>query len=307
MPVYNAERYVAEAVESILSQTLADFEFIIIDDGSTDRSLALLESFAAKDGRVRLSSRPNTGYVEALNEALAQAGSPLVARMDADDVSLPQRFARQTEYLQHHPDCLAVGSGVALIDPDGAVLCDEVPPLAHAEIEARLLQGLGGLAHPSAMIRREALMAVGGYRKQCYGAEDKDLWLRLGERGLLANVPDILLKYRVHDDNFTFRNYERGLEALRTAVVEAYRRRGLSCPSDALAAVPAPMSPGERRRTWAWSAVHAGHFGTARKHALALLRERCWARDSWVLMAYAVLGPRAKTLRRLYRRLTRRV
>src|ERR1700726_1508117 len=112
MPVYNAERYVAEAVESILSQTFADFEFIIIDDGSKDRSLAILEEYAARDPRIRLVSRPNTGIVKALNQGLALASGELVARMDADDIAMPERLAKQRDYLADHPECVMVGSRV---------------------------------------------------------------------------------------------------------------------------------------------------------------------------------------------------
>ena len=102
MPVYNATRYLAEAVESILGQTFRDFEFLITDDGSTDRSLAILKRYAAQDARIRLWSRPNAGYVVRLNEMLHQARGDLIARMDADDVALPERFARQVEFLRSH-------------------------------------------------------------------------------------------------------------------------------------------------------------------------------------------------------------
>src|SRR6476661_6105481 len=119
MPVYNAGRYVAEAVESILGQTYADFEFLIVDDGSTDRSRAILERYAARDPRIRLVSRPNTGYAAALNELLGLARGELVARMDADDVALPERLLRQVNYLRAHPEVVCVGTAVHLIDGGG--------------------------------------------------------------------------------------------------------------------------------------------------------------------------------------------
>ncbi|MEX0713590.1 MAG: glycosyltransferase [Pirellulales bacterium] len=303
MPVYNAERYVAQAVESILTQSYPNFELIIIDDGSTDSSPAILNHAAGRDSRIRLTSRPNTGYVRALNEALAIAQGELVARMDADDVALPERFARQVEYLERHPDCLALGSAFELIDPDGAVLARESPPAGQQEIEARLLRGLGGLCHPTAMIRREPMAELGGYRQECYGAEDKDLWLRLGERGGLANLGDVLLQCRVHEENFTFTHYEQGMGALRRAVTDAHRRRGLVCPAEPLAEVPLPVTASERRRQWAWSAIQSGNYSAARKHAWAAWRGSAGARESWVLLAYALLGTRADALRAAYRRL----
>ena len=122
MPVYNAERYVAKAVESILAQTCADFEFVIIDDGSTDGSHALLKQYAERDHRIRLISRANTGHVIALNQMLEIASGRYIARIDADDIALPDRFARQVGYLESHGDCVAVGSYVWLIDAAGRSL-----------------------------------------------------------------------------------------------------------------------------------------------------------------------------------------
>ena len=303
MPVYNAERYVGEAVRSILDQTLADFEFVIIDDGSTDRSGELLDSLAAGDSRIRLVRRPNTGYLRALNEGLPLCRGEFIARMDADDVSLPERFERQIGYLRGHPDCLAVGSGMLRIDADGDLICEEPMPTAHEEIEARLLKGFGALPHPSAMIRREALVAVGGYREDYYGVEDHDLWLRLAQRGRLANLPEPLVKVRIHPENFTFVNELRNRQPLAAALADAYRRRGLACPDDLLADHPAPLSGIDRTRAWTRSAIYAGQYRTARKHALAIWRHSFWRWDSWVLLVHALLGPRAGPLRRLYRRL----
>lgn len=303
MPVYNAERYVGEAVESILEQTWRDFEFIVIDDGSTDRSLEILNAYAAHDPRLRIVSRPNTGYLLALNEGLLLCQGEYVARMDADDVAMPERLAQQIAFLDVHSECLMVGSALVRIDADGDILCEEHLPASHEEIEARLLLGLGAIGHPAALIHRQALVEVGGYREPYYGAEDHDLWLRLAERGRLANLPDALLKCRVHAGNFTFVNEERGRAATRAALEDAYRRRGQPCPSDLPAAVGAPQTAAERMRAWARSALYAGQYRAGRKHALALWREHPWQIDSWVLLAHALLGRFAGPLRLIYRRL----
>src|ERR1051325_5151993 len=106
MPVYNAERYLREAVQSILNQTFSDFEFLIINDGSTDQSQLILQEYAARDARIVLKSRPNTGYTRALNELLAMARGELIARMDADDISEPQRLALQAALLRENPDLI---------------------------------------------------------------------------------------------------------------------------------------------------------------------------------------------------------
>jgi glycosyltransferase involved in cell wall biosynthesis len=123
MPLYNTERYVAEAVESILSQTCPKFEFLIADAGSTDSSRAIVERYGAKDTRIRLWTNPGTSPQERLNEMLDQAQGEFVARMDADDVALPERFERQVAFLQANPDHVVVGSQVLVIDPEGAPLC----------------------------------------------------------------------------------------------------------------------------------------------------------------------------------------
>src|SRR5205823_4798077 len=122
MPVYNAASYVADAVKSIMAQTFDDFEFIAVNDGSTDRSEAILNEFARADRRIRVISRANTGIVGALNDGIAAAEAELIARMDADDVSSPQRLQRQLAYMQAHPECVALGGRVIGTDPYGCFL-----------------------------------------------------------------------------------------------------------------------------------------------------------------------------------------
>jgi hypothetical protein len=155
------------------------------------------------------------------------------------------------------------------------------------------------------MIRREPLIAIGGYREAYYGAEDHDLWLRLADRGQLANLPELLVKCRIHPENFTFVNEDRTRQVLAASVADAYRRRGQPCPEPPLAELSPPLVGIDRSRAWTRSAIYAGHYRTARKHALAIWKHSlgCW--DSWVLLAHALLGPCAGPLRRMYRRLRR--
>src|SRR5215212_2827767 len=140
MPVYNTEAYIAQAVESILKQTFADFEFIILDDGSSDRSFHIIQQYAENDERIRLFPLEHQGYVNLLRRGLAMCRGEFVARMDSDDVSMPQRFEKQVEFLRMNPDYVAVGSKVQLIDPYGSSI--EVPPhkLTHEEIDAELMR-----------------------------------------------------------------------------------------------------------------------------------------------------------------------
>lgn len=306
MPVYNAERYVGEAVRSIVEQTCRDWEFVIIDDGSTDRSSEILRECAADEPRIRLIRHPNTGYLRALNEGLGFVQGEYLARMDADDVALPERLERQIAFLAAHPEYVAVGSSLLRIDADGDVLCEEPMPEGHEEIEARLLAGLGALGHPAVTMRRAAVIELGGYREAYYGAEDHDLWLRLAERGRLANLPEALLKSRVHAENFTFVHAERARAAVRAAVADACRRRGQPCPTDRPIGSAPPQSDVDRMRAWTRSALYAGHYRTGRKHALAIWRAQPGEADSWVLLIHALLGRGAAPVRAVYRWLTRR-
>jgi hypothetical protein len=226
--------------------------------------------------------------------------------MDADDVAMPERLQRQIAFLDAHPECVMVGCALLRIDADGDLLCQEPLPEKHEEIEARLLRGVGAIGHPAAIIRRQVLAEVGGYREPYYGAEDHDLWLRLAERGKLANLPEALLECRVHAGNFTFVNEDRGRLAVRGALKDAFRRRGQPLPSDLTGDLPPPQSDIDRMRAWTRSALYAGHYSTGRKHALALWRERPWQADSWVLLIHALLGPWAKPLRSTYQRVLRR-
>jgi glycosyltransferase involved in cell wall biosynthesis len=290
MPVYNAERYVAEAVESILAQTYSDFEFLIINDGSTDGSLKILRRYERQDSRIRLISRANTGYVVALNEMLDLARGEYIARMDADDMALPERFARQVDYLRANPECLAVGSMVLLVDAEGEPLRPFfVNNLTHEEIDRAHLSGKGGaLAHPAAMMRCAALRAIGGYHTDAFPVEDLDLFLRLAERGRLANLPEVLLHHRRHSAAIGYTHLEQRQRMQVKVLREAYRRRGMD-PERETFPVRYPLgSHAENHQMWAWWAWGAGNLSTARKHAFAAFLHNPLHVESWRLV-YCVL------------------
>ncbi|QJW92708.1 glycosyltransferase [Frigoriglobus tundricola] len=253
MPVYNGERYLAEAVDSVLAQTFTDFEFVIVDDGSKDGSLAVLQWYAARDPRVRIISRPNTGIVGALNDGLAAARGELVARMDADDVCHPERFRTQVEYLRAHPACVVVGSRADLIDPDGERIGRWDMALDHDEIDRANLAGKLTIVHPSLVFRRAAVVGAGAYRQETAGSEDLDLMLRLAETGRLANVPDVLLRYRRHHESLTHSAPGQVSEAAYRALRDAWARRGLGDPPlrpAARAPVPPPRTTTRCGRGW---------------------------------------------------------
>ena len=291
MPVYNAERYLAEAIESILGQTFRDFEFLIIDDGSTDRSLAILERYAARDARIRLSSKPNAGYVVRLNEMLHQARGDLIARMDADDVALPERFARQVEFLRSHPEVDVVGGAQEHIDSKGYPLTVHYDPQGHEEISELAMSGACPINHPSVMMRRKALLAVGGYRVEMMPAEDLDLWLRMGERGRLANLPDVIMRYRVHDSSVSASLQRRQISHMQAAIDGACDRRGL--PPRKLKMEP--WRPVDRRSKhqfvidYGWAGFHRGDRPRAVHFGLRAVRLMPWRKESWLLLACAIL------------------
>jgi GT2 family glycosyltransferase len=293
MPVYNAERYLAEAVESILAQTYRDFEFIIIDDGSTDRSLAILERYAAQDARIRLSSRPNAGLVVRLNEMVAEARSDIIAQMHADDIAMPERLARQLDFLNAHPEVVVVGCRILTIDCDGDPIAEFCTVQTHEEIDRPHLEAGGGvICHPSATIRADAIRAVGGYRAEYWPAEDMDLWLRLAEIGRLANLPEMLLKYRQHLESTSSAKYAALREQTQAGAIDAYRRRGLPLPAN-----QEPLKKDDRTsdsevhlRNWAWWALGAGNLHTARKYAIRLVRSHPLSWHNWKLVACSFRG-----------------
>ncbi len=292
MPVYNAEKFINEAVESILNQTFSEFEFIIINDGSTDQSEAILKDFQKRDQRVKVISGPNKGYSTRLNEGLGYAKGDYIARMDADDIALPERFAKQVAFLEDHPNYVAVGSRTLLIDEEGLAIMPFSEQTSHEEIDAAHMTGRGGsISHPSVMLRRETLQSVGGYRENMEPAEDLDLFLRLAEIGKLANLPDLLLKYRLHPKSVGHSRRLEQQKAAMIAVIEAHRRRGLTPPS-----IP-PSIPDENEDSvselhyrWTWWALGAGNVETARKHAFLALRKKPVSPQSWKVLACALRG-----------------
>lgn len=198
MPVYNAEKYVYEAIDSILKQTFADFEFLIFDDCSTDSSRDIILSF--KDPRIRFFASPlNTGYVKHLNDGLMQAKGQYIARMDADDVAAPDRFIEQLYYLNQHPQVGACGSWIEFIGSKKGVL---EYPLEHRDIITHLLLFGNAIAHPAVMLRKSVLIDhCLAYEAALEPAEDYELWNRMAAVSTLHNLPKVLLKYRVHEHN----------------------------------------------------------------------------------------------------------
>jgi hypothetical protein len=210
MPAYNCERYIAEAIESILRQSIDGFELLVLDDGSNDQTPIIAAQFAATDRRVRVIRRQRQGQVASRNELLQLAGTEIIAWADADDIALPQRFERQLAVMLARPKLHALGASMIVIDGAGAKCGHLRNPVGSAAV-ALALQRRVSISQPSAMLRRRAALEAGGFRAAYEGAEDYDLFLRMSERGELDNLDCFGVYYRKHGESVSHRNANRQL------------------------------------------------------------------------------------------------
>ena len=225
MPVHNGEAFVAGAIESILDQTFRDFEFLIIDDGSTDRSVRIIEGYG--DSRIRLvRNEQQVELIRTLNRGLELARGRYVARMDADDVSLPKRLERQVGFLEANPGVGACGTWIVTMgDREGEIW--RFPESAE-EIRCRLLFG-ASLAHPTVCMRRSAFVRHRLQFDEAYPhAEDYQLWSKASEIFPLANIAEPLLRYRVHAGSVSRRHLQEQEATGRRIQEEALSRLGLA-------------------------------------------------------------------------------
>jgi len=197
IPVKNGSDYIAEAVQSMLDQDLADIEVIVIDDGSSDDSVAIVKSMGNRDARIRIFINPGSGIVDALNTGISVARAPLSARMDSDDVSLPNRLSLQVEQFQADPDLQLLGTAGLCIDEAGRLLGHIDVPCDDHEIRDAFSKH-NPMLHPTVMFRTDAVRRAGGYRRAFTYAEDYDLWIRLSKLGRIANMKAALVKLRTH-------------------------------------------------------------------------------------------------------------
>jgi glycosyltransferase involved in cell wall biosynthesis len=193
LPVYNAESFISEAVSSILAQTFNDFELIIIDDASIDKTINIVKKF--RDERIIfIQKEVNTGYTNSLNMGLRLARGKYIARMDADDISLPSRFAKQIEYLDQHQDVAVCGTWYEYIGSDEVIK----HPVNNEQVKLALLQHCA-IGHPTVMMRRSIIERNElFYDVDLEPSEDYDLWVRILKYGKIINLPEVLLQYRLH-------------------------------------------------------------------------------------------------------------
>ena len=290
MPMRDAARYLADAIESVLAQTFTDFEFLIFDDGSTDASCAIADGYAKGDPRIQLYRGSPVGMAVWLREGVQRARGELIARMDADDFARPERFARLAAFLDAHPECVAVSSDVLFVDPERRPIRRVLAPRTHEEIEEALWRAASAL--PCPMLRRRAVLEVGSYRTDRNTTEDSDLYLRLAEVGRLANLPEVLYEYRRHETSICSAQRLEQSRMHNVVRAEALRRRGL--PSSALVVVPDAPNPGPHDlwHEWARASLGDGYLATSRHYARRLLSAEPFALRSWRMGLRALLGIR---------------
>lgn len=207
MPVYNAEDYLNQSIESILNQTFRDFEFLIINDGSTDQSEKVIRDYAQKDPRIRLVNNPeNLGLVRTLNKGLQLAQGKYIARQDGDDISSVDRFEKQIQCLDSFPDVVLVASEFEMINSQGEVI-GKTNRFTQPELVPWFLlfyNHVGG--HSQVMYRKDIVLSINGYSDEYLHCEDYELWLRLAQKDKIVILPDILMKYRVHQESVSSHN-----------------------------------------------------------------------------------------------------
>ena len=206
MSVYNGEKYLREAMESILNQTFTDFEFIIVNDGSTDNSLKIIKSY--NDERIRIiNNEKNIGLTQSLNKALKQAKGEYIARQDADDISLPNRFEEQIKYFEKYPEVALVGTSAYIIDEDRKLLWKKITlPNPNKGLFAD-----NQFIHGSVMFRKVVIEEVGAYNELLKYSQDYELWLRIARDYRVRNLTDVLYMLRYHKESIRAIEVEKGM------------------------------------------------------------------------------------------------
>ena len=238
MPVYNGAKYLATALDSVLTQTFSAFELLVMDDGSTDETPAVLASYAARDSRIRVLRRPRQGQIATRNELLRLASSDIVACADADDICLPDRLARQLRAMSQDSRLSVLGTAMTSIDGSGRRRKAWRVPVGSDAVRAGLERRCC-IGHPSCMMRRQSILAIGGYRPAYEAAEDYDLFLRASEHGKVDNLEAVGVLYRMHGESVSQRQAPR--QAISVDLARATHRlrvEGRTDPTVDLAAPP---------------------------------------------------------------------
>jgi glycosyltransferase involved in cell wall biosynthesis len=299
LPVYNGERYIVQSVESILRQSYRDFELIVVNDGSTDRTGTLIKGLS--DHRINLLEQENQGLTRTLNNALKVIKGEYIARQDADDLSHPDRLLRQVEFLDTRLDVGLVGSVCLCLNEDGEII-GQTPPLTDPLKLRKILRERGNpFVHGSVMFRRECIGKVGGYRIEMDRAEDYDLWLRISEYYEIAKLKEPLYLWRWSQSGISLTKMEylekkaelarelseerrkEGRDSLQAGLQEEFFRQQMR--ED----LPASKQSERKRQAYYFyrlghTAYYGGIYPTARKNLLHSLKLNPFDLKTWIFL-----------------------
>ena len=214
LPAYNAELYISDALQSVMSQTFKDIEIIVVNDGSTDGTLSVIEELMTVDERIKVFSKPNGGLIEALNYGLSKCSAEYICRMDADDRMLPERIQKQYDYIVANPSCAVVGCQLNVFS-DSPESVKDTDPRPTKPCNVAYFLGYGcAIAGPAAFYKKSVILSCGGYSEKALSAEDYDLWSRIAlqTKYEIANLPDVLYDYRLNEAGISFTTRQQQYE-----------------------------------------------------------------------------------------------
>lgn len=299
MSCYNARRWLREAIESVLTQTFRNFEFLIVDDGSTDDTWAIIREYAGKDSRIVPIQKPNTGLADSLNVGIAHARADWIARLDADDLCEANRLAEQLRFVRQNPEVVLLGSGFTEIDEDGRVIKKHAYPCSHKALVRHLERLMRFFPHSSALYRTAVVRKVGGYNGRIKRSEDSRLWLELADIGKLSCLPLALVRVRKHGGQVSLDDFGKRqlFDATAACVCQFLQRMGRRDPSKSevagdwqrfLAWIEDRVEKdGMVARSTAWAVARTAYFSASSrpmgivKCGLELLRSGLWLRLIW--------------------------
>lgn len=295
MVICNVERFLAEAIESVVGQTFKEFEFIILDFGSTDSSKAIAARYVARDSRIKLHEIPTCSLTEARNAACRLAQGQYIAVMDSDDIADPNRLLWQFEFMEKHPKVGLLGGATQWIDATGRFLDIHSFPTEHAQLKSELLTRCP-FCQPTVLMRTKAFSSVGGYRRVFAQAEDYDLWIRIAESFEVANLEKVVLKYRIHPYQVSIRKRKQQTLCILAAQASAVSRSARSLdPMESIEEIN-PEVLGELgvseatqqvglasdSRDWVRNMIAAGEHAVALKAVVEILQSCDWKYvESW--------------------------
>ena len=283
MPCFNAGQYLYSSISSVLNQTYSNLELIVVDDGSTDSSLAVASCF--NDDRVRvIKNETNLGIVTSRNIGISHAKGELLACLDADDIALPERIELQVKFMSEDPELALLGSSAYLIDESGVVFDAADVPETHGDICRNILRG-NSIIHSSVMMRANIVKLLGGYVKDYSLAEDYALWIKIASGYKVSNLPERLVKYRVHSSQIS----QTALVEMRKVVSAIQTDSWLSIKeSGNVNKILEPIA----HTTWSKLRGHAGTLGYDHLYwAQHFRRMGCWSNTIDNIFAGIRLSP----------------